>query len=274
MKGPVFPAYALALVCFLAGASAQASPCYHPKRMVDGFTVDLQPLLDWWAAPKGTRPLSGWKHVRGVVVRDTPLGWVIAGKGEGSGQASTFFLKNPPRERLRRYQELQRQLPNYRRAEADTRQFLSRPLCTDWYSFWLRQWDAPPISLSEHREASALLGEINENINAITGELASLQDENGSFKVDAFALRRNEFYEGLPVFDHGSAQPFGDARSSYGSFPKDAARVSNSASISINARFTSIQCQLARMKRFFAWASRFNGSEPQGVAPGCQTRSV
>jgi hypothetical protein len=170
--------------------------------------VDLQPLISWWPAPKGARPLSGWKHVSGIIVRETTSGWVVEGKAEGHGRQCTFLLKNPPQDRLQRFQELQRQLTENERGSAAAREYLSRPVCTDWYAVYLTQGQAPPISLTEYREASALLGEFGRNINAIQAELASMQDANGNFKLDAFAPRINETFEGLPVFDHGSTRSF------------------------------------------------------------------
>ncbi len=125
------------------------------------------------------------------------------------GQTSTYFLKNPPRQKLRRFQELKRQLPEYERARDAARAYVSRPVCTDWYSFTLTQWPTPPISLSEFREANAVLGELNQKVDAIRTELTSMQDEQGNFKLDVFALKLNETFERLPVLDYGLAQPFG-----------------------------------------------------------------
>jgi hypothetical protein len=208
MKRLLLPAGALVIGWFLTSETIHASPCSYPKRMVGGYTVDLQPLIDWWSSPKGVRPLSSWKHVRGSIVHETPSGWVIEGKIGDHGRVSTFFLKNPPRQKLLRFQELHRQLPNYERAQAETRELASRPVCTDWYSYWLTQWQAPPVTVAEHRQATARLGELNRNINAIHDELASMEDEHGNFRLDAFALKVNETYQGMPVFDHGATEPF------------------------------------------------------------------
>jgi len=206
MRCYILPGFALVTACLLGAETLQASPCHDPKRVVGGYTVDLQPLINWWSAQKGTRPLSGWKHVRGIIVRETASGWVMDGKAEGQGQHCTFLLKNPPQDRLRRFQELQRQLAENERGSEAAREYLSRPVVTDWYGTYVAQWQAPPISLKEYREASSLLGEFGRNINAIQAELASMQDAQGNFKLDAFALRVNETFEGVPVFDHGSTE--------------------------------------------------------------------
>ncbi len=208
MKRFLLYPHLLAVGSFLVTGTVYASPCYAPKRLVNGYTVDLQPLMNWWPAPKGARPLSGWKHIRGTIVRDTPSGWVISGKAEGQAAHSTFFLKNPPRDRLRRFEELKRQLPELERAEVATQQYLNRPVCTDWYAYYANEWQAPPISMTEYREAGAILGEVGRSVNAVRAELGSMQDAQGNFRVDAFALKLNESFEGLPVFDHGAAAAF------------------------------------------------------------------
>jgi len=203
MKRSTLLVHSLVICSILWPQIVSANPCTTPKRMINSYTVDLQPLFDWWPAPKGMRPLSGWKHVRGAIARETAYGWVVIGKAEGQNHAPTFLLKNPPQEKLRRFQELKRQLPEYEHARAATLEFLKRPTLTDWYSFWSTQPSLPPISLAEYRNASALLSGLDRNMNALHNQLASMQDEQGNFKLDAFALRLNETYEGIPVFDHG-----------------------------------------------------------------------
>lgn len=200
----------LTLLCFLGllllPGSVVANPCVHPKRVVNGYTVDLQPLMDWWPAPKGVRPLSAWKHIRGSIVREVALGWVISGKVEGNAQATMFLLKNPPRAMLRRFEEDKRKLSEYLRAREEVRQYLKRPLCTDWYSYWLgqSQWRTTPISLTEHKQATDVLAELDRNIAALQSELAATEDANGNFKLDAFALKLPEISQGMPVYEHGA----------------------------------------------------------------------
>lgn len=194
------------LALALVAAPAAANPCTHPVRIVNGYTVDLQPLMTWWPQPKGMRPLSGWKHVRGTIVREDALGWVVKGKAEGQKLATTFFLKNPPRDTLRRFQELRRQLSEYQSARTEVTEFLKRPVSSDWYSYWLAQsqWTAAPISVAEYNQATARLAQIDHKITSLHEELAPMQDANGNFKVDAFALNLQQIYNALPVYDHGA----------------------------------------------------------------------
>jgi hypothetical protein len=195
--------YPLVIGWCLLTQAAQANPCTYPKRVVNGYTVDLQPLMNWWSAPKGVRPLAGWKHLQGNITQETAFGWVITGKAESKNRASTFLIKNPPRERLRRFQELNRQLAEYVQARESTRRFLRRPISSDWVSFWSSQQSGPAITLGQYKDAGSALGELGRTINAIHAELATMQNQQGEFKLDAFALSTHESFEGLPVFDYG-----------------------------------------------------------------------
>jgi hypothetical protein len=85
-------------------------------------------------------------------------------------------------------------------------EFLRRPVCTDWYAYYLTDWPAPPITLAEYKETSARLAELGNTINMLQAELVPMQDKNGNFKLDAFVLKTNETFEALPVFDHGHPQ--------------------------------------------------------------------
>jgi hypothetical protein len=203
-----------ALILFgglLAIKSGQANPCVYPKRLINGHTVEIQPLFNWWGTPKGLRPLVAWKHVQGAISRDSPAGWIVTGKTEAHSQGATFFIKNPPRERLLKFNELKRQVDECKQARDAARAFLQRPIFTDYYSLALSQSKMAPISVTEYRQASAHLGELTHTLNSLNGELAPLQDGHGNFKVDVFALKTEEILEGLPVFDHGSTRAFQEA---------------------------------------------------------------
>lgn len=197
----------LLLVSVSAIECVRASPCVDPKRMVSGHTVNLSPLIEWWSEPKSVRPLPAWKHVRGSIAQETAFGWMINGKAEGQS-TDRFLLKNPPRERLRRFRELQPRLAEYEKNRAATMETLGRPVYSWWDSFWGKPPLPQSISPEEYRLASAHLAELDRNIRATRDELAPMQDEHGNFKLDAFALHVNESYQGLPVFDHGLVQPF------------------------------------------------------------------
>jgi len=50
------------------------------------------------------------------------------------------------------------------------------------------------------------VAELGQTINNIHAELAPMEDRQGDFRLDAFALSTHESFEGIPVFDHG--QPY------------------------------------------------------------------
>jgi hypothetical protein len=171
--------------------------------MVNGYTVDLRPLMSWWTEPKGARPLSAWKHVRGSIEEDTALGWKISGKAGDKEHATSFFLKNPPRDRLRRFHELQRLLPEYDQARAATEQILQQPVHSFWDFSWMSFQRGGGISRPEYDQATQQLKVLHQNIQNVSTELAPMQDEARNFKLDSFALQTAESYQGLPVFDYG-----------------------------------------------------------------------
>lgn len=210
MKRIVAPLFAVAAGFILTSGTLDANPCVCPKRMVRGQTVDLRPLMNWWGEPKGVRPLSGWKHMEGAIVRETSYGWVIEVTREDHGAAERFFLRNPPRDRLRRFQALQQELAELKKTSAVAAELAGRAVYTDWYSYNFTQWAGPAQSLAEYRQAQAALSFLCRRIAAIRDELAPMQDASGQFKLDAFALKCDESFEGLPVYDYGSTAPFGD----------------------------------------------------------------
>ena len=187
----------------LSAIFAGADPCDSPLRMLGEQTVDLQPLFEWSSNPDaGERPLSAWKRVRARIVRETAYGWLVEGEAEGESQPSMFLVKHPPRERLERFRELQRQLSAYRQQRADLDAYLDRPVHTPD-----NNWGYTSISYEDQLAAVTRLQEVARSIAWTRHELVYLQDDHGNFRLDAFALRLNEQYEGFPVFDHGYSLP-------------------------------------------------------------------
>ncbi len=67
-------------------------------------------------------------------------------------------------------------------------------------------WSYIPIWLTVHRNVPASLSVLEADIEWIRQELATMQDRDGKFELDAFALELKETYEGTAVFDHGCPQ--------------------------------------------------------------------
>lgn len=206
MKNYNIVAHLIVLGCWLLVSTARANPCVDPKRLVNAHIVNLQPLIQWWPEPKGIRPLSDWKHVHGKITRDTDSGWVVLAKTKKDVKLQVL-VRNPPRDRLRRFQELKNQLSECERAQRDALAFVRRPVCVDLNSLYTVAWPAPPITAAEYHEGKLRLGKLTKASDALRAEIGSMQDGKGDFIVDAFALNLHQTFEGLPVFDHGQPQP-------------------------------------------------------------------
>jgi hypothetical protein len=191
--------------CLLASAS-RANPCVYPKRLVSAHIVNLQPLIEWWTEPKGIRPLSDWRHLHGKITRDTDSGWVVLAKNK-KDLKSQVLMRNPPRDRLRRFQELKKQLSECERDRNEALAFVRRPVCVDLNSLYTVAWPAPPISAAEYHDGNVRLAKLTKTFDALRSEVGPMQDAQGDFVVDAFALNLHQTFEGLPVFDHGQPQP-------------------------------------------------------------------
>ena len=80
--------------CFLltlAVASAQ------DVRTVSGKSVDIQPVRDWFANPKGERPMKHWKRVKVEAINGDIGGWPKCSIVTESGDTQTVLVKNLPR---------------------------------------------------------------------------------------------------------------------------------------------------------------------------------
>jgi len=199
-------ACAAALSCSLGFGVAIADPCDSPTRMVNGQAVDLTPLLEWWSnGQAGERPLSGWKHIRGRIIGETAYGWIIQGEAEGESLSAKFLLRNPPRERLQKFQALEQQLLSCERERVYLNDYLDLPVRSPYDGH--SDSTVPSISWSDQVAAVTRLQELARTIPSLRQELGQCQDERGNFRLDAFALRLSERYQGFPVFDHGYSLP-------------------------------------------------------------------
>ena len=62
--------------CF-AFSPAQANPLKGPRRAINQYIVDLNPLFHWWTNRAGERPLDAWVHITGRNVGTNSWGWVL-----------------------------------------------------------------------------------------------------------------------------------------------------------------------------------------------------
>src|SRR5437588_8650738 len=88
MQGQMRAGLAIKILIFallvLSLGSSLAGPLQNPKRVVNGQTVDLNPLFQWWSKHNGYRPLAAWVHITGSIAGTNGVGWIVAGKIEKS----------------------------------------------------------------------------------------------------------------------------------------------------------------------------------------------
>jgi hypothetical protein len=196
---------ARAVICtLLLVNSGRSTPAVYERRVINYHQVDLMPLFEWWDRRKGVRPLSSWKHVEGVMERETAYGWLIRGTIEGKSGLHYFLLRNPPQKELARLRELENSLPSLEQQRASELAVAKQPLYEG------REWNAygelmrsPTENYDRIEQAQTNLQDLDARIAEIRQEMAGMLDKRGNFKMDAFALDMNQIYQGSLVFDFG-----------------------------------------------------------------------
>ncbi len=191
----------LALQCLASG------PTVYEKRIISYHTVDLLPLFVWWDHKQGARPLTRWKHLQGIMDRETPYGWLCRGSIEGQPGLQYFLIKNPPKKDLQHYRKLENELPQLEEEKASKLEFASQPTHKA-YSLYTSSDQDPAIQLPVENhdaivEAKDQVHELDARIQGVRQEMGEMLSKRGYFKIDSFALQLNETYQGSPVFDFG-----------------------------------------------------------------------
>jgi hypothetical protein len=205
----LFPGVFFILCCSIsvllsAPSNASANPAVQARRLIGYQQVDLSPLFYWWEHRQGVRPLQAWKHVQGVMERQSVYGWLVRGKIEGQTGLQYFLLRNPPAPGLARYRELNDSLAKLEQERSSTLAITRLPAYNGWmYDYLGRPIRAPSEDFERIEEAKSHLQEIDQQIASVRQEMGGMLNGDGYFKVDAFALQLNEQYQGSPVFDCG-----------------------------------------------------------------------
>jgi hypothetical protein len=202
----------------LASASLGADPTQHPKRLVNGYVVDLAPLFKWWAKHEGSRPLSSWVHINGTILGTNAAGWILEAQVEGSEKTGSLhdplkiILKNPPVEDFADFQSLSSKLAglNARRTtlvdQAKEDQTHARAVVEQQRG--ARGAHARVLAMENRRlkkdenEAKADQKPLDLQIQELKSKLAA-RGEGSHYKIDSFALDLQSDYEQMPVYDHG-----------------------------------------------------------------------
>ncbi|HEU5069219.1 MAG TPA: hypothetical protein VFV96_02275 [Verrucomicrobiae bacterium] len=203
---PLFHAVtALVLLAMAVKVLAVTEP---PKRMVDGVTVDLSPLLAWRKSHQGDRPLTRWVELKGSIVGTNGLGWVLfAHAGGKTSKETKVILKNPPQAEGARYALLAAQLEALKQERARFQAEANQPL----HDRKVRTRRGTRVlrdpNHAEVKDAKAQLADVNQRVKVVEKELAQLPSQNGRYVVDCLALQTGTVAGGLPVFDRGAIVP-------------------------------------------------------------------
>jgi hypothetical protein len=205
MKRLSHAAAALVLLAMTGNALAVAEP---PKRMVDGVTVDLSPLLAWRKSHQGDRPLTRWVELKGGIVGTNGLGWVLFAHAEGkSSKEAKVILKNPPQAEGARYAQLTAQLEALKQERARFQTEANRPLHDRKVRTRRGTRVVRDPNHAEVKDAKAQLADVNQRVKVVERELAQLPSQNGRYLVDCLALQTDTVSDGLPVYDRGAIVP-------------------------------------------------------------------
>ena len=212
----------------LASASLMAGPLQHPRRLINAYQVDLNPLFKWWTKHEGPRPLSSWVHITGTIVGTNAAGWIVeaqvedAHKEEGNPRAGTardplkIILRTPPVEDLVDFQTLSSKLAalNAQRASLASEEShdKEREQAVAAQQRGARGSRARFLSLEDGQlkqaENVAKAGQkpLDQQIQELKSKLAAYGRAD-RYSLDCFALDLQTDYEGMPVYEHGRIMP-------------------------------------------------------------------
>jgi hypothetical protein len=197
---------------WMVAQSLHAGPIQHPKRLVEGYTVDLTPLFRWWTNQTGVRPLSAWVRVTGPILATNSLGWVVAAHPDhpsARAQGGTpleppadgqwrIILKHPPLAEAAEFAALQTQLAELN-AEHDRLDAAIKAASQPHLSGRRAR-----VQAAELRDPKAQLQALNLQIRDCRAKLAAFPDP-AKYKVDCLALDVGQEHGNLPVYDCGKA---------------------------------------------------------------------
>ncbi len=203
-----------------AFSPAQANPVKCPKRAINQYIVDLQPLFHWWTNRAGERPLEAWVHITGRIVGTNSWGWVLHAHVEDAGRTNNgvaeegnIILKNPPHADRAEFEALKARM-KVLLAERDA----GAAQVADAHRHLKAVTDQQKGSRQHHtirlareganwketeKAAQEQLKPIDKEIADINTKLSAFPDRQ-KYAVDCFALRPSEKINGLPVYDHGA----------------------------------------------------------------------
>ena len=210
------------------------------RRIINGVTINLTPLIKWMqdqeltrgnggnppppvpaakaapgaaakpgAAPAAAdRPLKPWSYITGVITEQPGYGWVVRGSVDGQA-ASLIVLRNPPKDRLDEYNRLKAQLAAAKqraaRAEASIA-YAQKRLADMELEFKQNNYlrfggDMLEQRNDELRDAKLAAGQVGDEVAKFDSRGYDLASE---FKVQCLAMRTGQAIAGMPVYDPGT----------------------------------------------------------------------
>jgi hypothetical protein len=215
-------------LAWLTVLPAPAAPLRAPQRIINGQTVNLNPLFQWWTNHHGARPLTAWVHVTGPIVGTNSWGWIVEArventdrpnkpeldKGSKAGSPSKILVGNPPLWDQADFERLGAQLKVLNqehasitsretearnRAQALTKEQKANPqnrVQAHALAQTARQWR------QVETEAKAQLKIVDSQIKLLKTRLAAYPSPD-HYVLDCFVLDTGQDQSQMPVYDHG-----------------------------------------------------------------------
>ena len=223
MRTGLFRLAAPTILAVLLVAGVHANPLHDPKRLLNGQTVSLTPLFQWWTNHAGSRPLAAWVHVTGSVVGTNSWGWIIEGRVEHTAAASAadggsgrVLLRHPPLQDRAEFENLSAQLRTLEEQRAGVAGVeaaaQNRASAISQEQSTYRKYGVRNRALSREdrvvknteNQAKAELKPIDQQIADLKKQLGRYPNPN-QYEVDCFALDTGQVYDRMLLYDYGSA---------------------------------------------------------------------
>jgi hypothetical protein len=208
---------------FLAASGIRANPLHDPKRLLNGATVSLTPLFQWWTNRAGTRPLGAWVRVTGRIVGTNASGWILEAHPEHTAASPVteaengrILLRHPPLSDLAEFERLSAQLKALNQqhgaiaAQQNAAQRQESAVSKEQSQY--RKYGLRNRSLArEDRVLKASESQTKAELKPVDQQIAELKKQLGAYpnpdhyEVDCFALDTGQQLDRLSVYDHGSA---------------------------------------------------------------------
>jgi len=212
-----FIAFAMISPALLFGQSANTSDT--DVRVINGRSVDLAPLHQWYRNPDGAdRPLKHWVRLTLLDTKPAYAGSYVSCLVEAeSGRQEVLFKTLPTiyKDTVARMHTLQTNLntlekeiaaeePEVRRKEAQHEGSVVRSSRLEVESVWVTrryEYERPSRRAIDARLDRVALSEKQELAGKVYDELIAMQQNTNSYTV--FAMDTQRKFGGLPIWDTG-----------------------------------------------------------------------